>query len=288
MPLADHICYNIEEGKCSGVNIDGACVLKRQLCVMCFLETDGGVGGVQKTKLRVQTNTVPNHCYQLEQQMFIQVKLVDFTVEWLPPVNESAIELNTTRLLNKKLCDVNAAADSNIPEISGYVNNGDLLDEVWGVSTSGAVFTTAVSEDSVDPFYPAPYGYYVRDATLLKKNVDWCLSSANLNKVYHYKVPGTCLVNPQEYEVLDLPQTGNITDLIKEAWLDTPFRTTIGIAKDGRPILSPYRNNGQLYDPCEVDICNGVEVDGHYMYATTTFHPYVMGCYGKGNSPALY
>lgn len=71
-------------------------------------------------------------------------------------------------------------------------------------------------------------------------------------------------------------------------WLGMPYRTAIGISKDGRPILSPYQNNGQAYDDCEVDVCNGLMVNGHYMYATTFFHPYIMGCYGKGNSPELY
>merc|ERR1712046_111831 len=57
---------------------------------------------------------------------------------------------------------------------------------------------------------------------------------------------------------------------------------------DGRPIVSPYKNNGKAYDHCEVDVCNGITVNGHYMYAATFFHPYIMGCYGKGNSPKVY
>ena len=48
------------------------------------------------------------------------------------------------------------------------------------------------------------------------------------------------------------------------------------------------KENGQTYDPCDVDICNGIEIDGNYVYVTTTFHPYIMGCYGKGNSPRYY
>lgn len=37
-----------------------------------------------------------------------------------------------------------------------------------------------------------------------------------------------------------------------------------------------------MYSDCEVDVCNGVTVDGFYMYTATKFHPYIMGCYGPG------
>lgn len=76
--------------------------------------------------------------------------------------------------------------------------------------------------------------------------------------------------------------------MIKEAWKAVPFRTSIGIAKDGRPILSPLRDGGKQYGPCDVDVCNGVNIDGRYMYASTTFHPYIMGCFGRGSAPKLY
>ena len=36
-------------------------------------------------------------------------------------------------------------------------------------------------------------------------------------------------------------------------------------------------------------MCNGVKVGNHYMYASTVFHPYIMGCFGPGGeSPKLY
>lgn len=31
----------------------------------------------------------------------------------------------------------------------------------------------------------------------------------------------------------------------------------VGIARDGRPIYNPYKHDGTLWQPCEVDICNG-------------------------------
>ena len=48
------------------------------------------------------------------------------------------------------------------------MNNGETVDDMWGISITGAIFSTAVSEDSVDPFYPSAYGSYVKAADLLK------------------------------------------------------------------------------------------------------------------------
>ena len=84
-------------------------------------------------------------------------------------------------------------------------------------------------------------------------------------------------------------KTGDVKEVIKAAYAaDLPYRTSTGLAKDGRPIYSPLHSGGSEYDPCDVDICNGKMIKGHYAYVTTTFHPYIMGCYGKGSSPNLY
>lgn len=53
------------------------------------------------------------------------------------------------------------------------------------------------------------------------------------------------------------------------------YRSAFGISKDGRPILTPYYSGGTAYDDCSVDVCNGLEINGHYMYVTTFFHPYI-------------
>ena len=66
----------------------------------------------------------------------------------------------------------------------------------------------------------------------------------------------------------------------KSTWLNIPYRTAIGIAKDGRPIYSPYYGNGNTYKDCDVDVCNGIMINGQYSYVATFFHPYIMGCYG--------
>lgn len=202
--LEDKRCRDIDLPKCKGRMMEGWCRLRRKLCVMCFKETRDGR---QVVRLRVQTNTIPNHCYQSEQAWHVNERKVDFTVDWLPPAVENGRSTPGEQLaLNKLICDRKAAKDHYIPKVSNYQNNGgDDMSTIWGVSMSGAVFTTAVTPDKVDPFFPAPYTKGIKSAHLLRKTVDWCLSSANLDKIFHYKVPSTCLVNSGIYETRPLP-----------------------------------------------------------------------------------
>lgn len=107
--------------------------------------------------------------------------------------------------------------------------------------------------------------------------------------MFNYKVATTCIPNRETNEIKELPMNTPVKEMIQEAWKDYKFRTVIGIAKDGRPILSPFKEGGKPYTDCEVDVCNGIKVGEHYMYATTLFHPYVMGCFGPGGeSNKLY
>ena len=84
-------------------------------------------------------------------------------------------------------------------------------------------------------------------------------------------------------------ETGQIEiqEIIQESWLKRPFREVFGLSFDGRPIYSPYYSDGKLYEGCDVDVCNGLFIDGEYGYVTTIFHPFVIGCYGPGSNPGF-
>ena len=47
-------------------------------------------------------------------------------------------------------------------------------------------------------------------------------------------------------------------------------------------IYGPYKSNGTLWQPCEMDACNGVRFKdtNEYAYVLTTFYPYTVGCWG--------
>ena len=57
-----------------------------------------------------------------------------------------------------------------------------------------------------------------------------------------------------------------------------------GIAADGSIIWAMYNSNGDLWTGCDVDVCNGLTIDGYYGYALTSFHPYHVGCWGPGST----
>lgn len=64
----------------------------------------------------------------------------------------------------------------------------------------------------------------------------------------------------------------------------------IGIAKDGHILWGPYKDDGTLWSDCDVDFCNGATINGAYGYASTSFFPYTVGCFGpatlaKGITP---
>jgi hypothetical protein len=46
-------------------------------------------------------------------------------------------------------------------------------------------------------------------------------------------------------------------------------------------------SDGKTYNDCDVDVCNGILLNGHYSYVSTFTHPYIMGCYGPGSTPEI-
>ena len=55
------------------------------------------------------------------------------------------------------------------------------------------------------------------------------------------------------------------------------------MAKDGRLIYGPYNEKGKLFQPCDLDVCNGRMIKDRYAYVATPFYPYIAGCWGPGN-----
>ena len=74
----------------------------------------------------------------------------------------------------------------------------------------------------------------------------------------------------------------------------------VGVAKDGHVIYGAVKSgsisnqNAELYTACELDGCNGLittetntdgETEKVYTYRATTFHPYLVGCFGPSDMP---
>lgn len=63
------------------------------------------------------------------------------------------------------------------------------------------------------------------------------------------------------------------------------FGGIYGLARDGHVIFGPYNSDGEVWTCDDVDMCNGFFLsDGSYGYASTTFFPYMVGCWGPAPS----
>jgi hypothetical protein len=86
---------------------------------------------------------------------------------------------------------------------------------------------------------------------------------------------------------MDYDNSSVISDLegySLKAYEDKKELYPLGIAKDGHIIWGPYNAEGELWEDCDVDVCNGAIVDGVYGYPSTRFFPYIVGCFGPGNN----
>lgn len=142
--------------------------------------------------------------------------------------------------------------------------------------------------NNVDPLYPAAYGT-VTDTSSAKESFDTCLGHPTPDGVYHYHVMAPCSYNTY-YGSTGSCSTNtscNGKELTYGYGAYPKSLTPVGLSKDGHIIWGPYKADGTLWDDCDVDVCNGADIDGYYGYAATTFHPYFVGCFGPGNSPSV-
>lgn len=145
-----------------------------------------------------------------------------------------------------------------------------------------------VSAEGVDPYYPSVYGT-VTDPDAVLEQVDWCLAHPQAQGSFHYHTASTCQADASYINNTDKVADYDIVEIITEAFSESlAYRSVLGLAKDGRPIYTPFRNNGKSYADCNVDICNGKMIGGYYSYVSTIFHPYIMGCFGPGSNLEIY
>lgn len=121
-----------------------------------------------------------------------------------------------------------------------------------------------------------------------------CLANANINFAgkYHYQAMPPCAIEPSLFKYEGTTLCSNIAQCLanplnysENIFVAKQMNTLIpiGIAKDGFIIYGPYDSFGNLWAPCDIDICNGHFLYGQYTYVSTAFHPYFVGCFGPGS-----
>ena len=143
-----------ESFTCSGTSIceDGeedaeSCTWQRKFAVSCFLEND-------VTKIRIQTNSLPNHCIQTS-TTFPTENLIDFEVDFNSPKSDlSLIQLNTQIKVDAVLCSKTWTDETDLEANQNFVlHSGDTYGVV-GIALNGVPIYQGISADNMDAFFP--------------------------------------------------------------------------------------------------------------------------------------
>lgn len=101
------------------------------------------------------------------------------------------------------------------------------------------------------------------DLEAAKEHVDVCLMHPEAQGNLHYHMLSPCILEPEKYGSDVTPCLSESTcgqDMVSWAlrgYEDSKSLTPIGIAKDGHILWGPYKDDGNVWDDCEVDMCNG-------------------------------
>lgn len=235
---------------------------------------------------------MPNHCYTSPYYSSTEARAPeyydwDWTVEWNKDVyqwdNYGSGEVDTQEETDYLLCTHDLTEADNSPASVTFNQGADIARGV-GVTKGNALIFNALTNDPLDDY----------DSDLLNSDTffdyfDNCLGyiddDANL---YAYRSLSQCLKTTPDSSTPGLNTLDNLYDLndrFEDNWIQTSnYGNVVGIAKDGHVIFGPYNENGELWSCDDVDFCNGFFLsDTSYAYASTTFYPYTVGCWGPAN-----
>jgi len=211
---------------------------------------------------------------------------VDFEVTWNKDMtgveNYPQSEFMSGSDVDNVLCDISRTDDSNM-------HNSITYDEK-NASTSLRTWS-GFGRQNLALYNGLALGN--QDAWLLEwETMDGCLSHASPNNYAQHAHSISPCVNGDTLtgSTTQKPHACNTpaVDCDADGFFTTGWSTShgtyggvYGLAKDGHVIYGPYNADGEAWECEDVDLCNGfVLADGSYGYASTTFFPYMVGCWG--------
>lgn len=269
---------------------ESSCTHKSYMCLAC-LTYNGEV------KIRVQSNNMPNTCWQTNPNSpnVADYVNVDFRVTWNADMtrvlNYLDSDFATPADVDTVLCDLQRTSSSNMHSSITYVevDNSISMDHWSGFTRNNVALYNGLDITNQDIMETA------------SDEFDGCLSraSANDNAQHVHTIspcvngngavgsqtrkPGACGDN------LDCFPKDNSYELGSWSTLNAKFGGVYGLARDGHVIFGPYNGDGELWTCDDVDQCNGFFLDdGSYGYASTTFFPYTVGCWGPAPTGHTY
>ena len=275
-------------------------------------------------RIDVKANGLPLNCFYGFSEVVEQN--IGFNVIWNPTSSVNKVNFSqefTSDSYGDLLCDREYVSNSRGGGFN-YISGSNDMEHAVGISMDGVLIFPNLEEISsgvfVDQWTPS-----TNEANLSLLNsyaarqVDACLGSISDAGEYHYMSASECItariqdndgaylapafvvsvgrICPSCEENMGY-QIGKVggDPLRSDVEVDVAPGSIIGLAKDGHVIYGPVKSgtnaesNVVLYDACEIDACNGIQVeldDGqeYYRYVATTSHPYLVGCFGPTDSP---
>lgn len=257
------------------------CQHQSKLCVTCKQ--------TNKVWIRVQTNSMPFHCYTSPEFPNNEARAPiyydwDWTVEWNKDVyrweNYGSGEIKDQQTTDALLCNHEITKFDNVPSFF-TLNQGADIERAVGVARDNTLIFNSLSAFEVDTVDLD----LLSDKETFQEYFDDCLGYIDTDQYYAYRALSKCLkTNPNRLTpgINTLVNTIDLGETYKERWISTAdYGKPFGLAKDGHVIFGPYNKDGELWSCEDVDFCNGFFLaDQSYVYASTTFYPYTVGCWG--------
>lgn len=166
---------------------------------------------------------MPSHCL-LEGEGVLDVES-EFETYWLPASPDyTAADYD---------CDIFLASlDKDVPDAKkAFENTGALkINPGWGVSVTGATIGEV-------------------ESTAELARMDTCIAHENSDGRYHYHFPSPCVADSTVSETMKNADrnlanlAADVETQLREVYKALPYRSVFGLAKDGRPIYTPYHGN---------------------------------------------
>ncbi|CDW71858.1 UNKNOWN [Stylonychia lemnae] len=291
-------CDNV--GTCPDGIIRISCSWRRAFGVWCLDKT-----ATQPVRIRILTNSLPNHCYYSSTDPplgdTVSYNLVGFEVNFNMEAKKMSKALSLKQgkqFYNTEIMDYNTmdlfycnslwARQSTLDKALQYEDgistigadpppaflNWELSQDwplmnlpnsnsIVGVAMNGVFFFTSASEFKLDPFYPKQNGLKLKEQ---KTNVDSCMGTATSYSTYMYQIFTPCMFKMNiDRRVSQCSQIKNCSDnatnyIVSNTDIGLKTIAPIGIARDGRVIYGPYRWDGNLWQPCDVDAAGVQEI----------------------------
>ncbi len=258
-----------------------SCTHEFKQCVTCSTNGSGEV------EIRYQSVNMPNYCWETSAVAAVaDYQAIDFQVTWNKDMSSathySASDFNSHTKMTTELCAAQRLASTNLPTGITYTagSGAAAITTAAGGTVGGVILYNGLDAAEFDAVISEV------------DTMDLCLENAGSDSFLRHQslspcsAPSSSVASTSTKPGVGPPNTGTAcldNGYMYKDWPTANYGGSWGLAQDGHVIYGPYNADGELWSCEDVDVCNGFTLaDSSYGYASTTFFPYSVGCYGPG------